>query len=109
MQQEAPVSIGDIITAMPVPWEQRDLITAHDAAVRVARFEGAFPWHQHAGDEIFLCWAGSFMIEMADREPVTLGAGDLFAVAGGTDHRPVAKEPAYVLMIERPDTTQYGT
>jgi mannose-6-phosphate isomerase-like protein (cupin superfamily) len=106
--QDAPVSIGDVIKTIPTPWEQCDLIMAPDIAVRIAQFDGEFPWHEHAGEEIFLCWQGSFTIEMADRETAILHAGDLYAVPRGVRHRPVARKPAYVLMIELPETTQHG-
>lgn len=103
-----PVSIAKIIQSLPGPFQQRDLVTANDTVVRLALFEGEFPWHEHAEDELFLCWDGSFRIELDGRQPVTLGPGELFVVPRGTRHRPVADESAHVLMIERPETTQYG-
>ncbi|HZE32133.1 MAG TPA: cupin domain-containing protein [Actinoallomurus sp.] len=103
-----PVSISEVISALPGPWQPRDLVTANDAVVRVARFEGEFPWHVHEEDELFLCWDGSFRIEIEDREPITLSAGELFVVPKGTRHRPVAAQPAHALMLERPETKQYG-
>lgn len=104
-----PVSIAEVIKALPGPFQQRDLATANDSVVRIALFEGEFPWHAHEEDELFLCWDGSFHIEMEGRAPVPLGAGDIFVVPRGVRHRPVAESPAHVLMIERPETTQYGT
>jgi quercetin dioxygenase-like cupin family protein len=103
-----PVSIDEAIGALPGPWQQRDLVTANDAVVRLARFEGEFPWHDHDEDELFLCWDGSFRIELEDRDPVTLNAGDLFVVPRGVRHRPVAEQAAHALMLERPETKQYG-
>lgn len=103
-----PVSIMKVIETLPGPFQQRDLVTANDAVVRVARLEGQFPWHQHEDDELFLCWDGSFRIEMAEREAITLGVGELFVVPRGTRHRPVADQAAHALMIERPETMQYG-
>ena len=103
-----PVSISEVIGALPGPWQPRDLVTANDAVVRVARFEGEFPWHVHEEDELFLCWDGSFRIEIEGREPITLSAGELFVVPKGTRHRPVAEQPAHALMLERPETKQYG-
>jgi quercetin dioxygenase-like cupin family protein len=39
---------------------------------------------------------------------VTLSAGDLFVVPAGTQHRPVADAVAHALLLERPQTAQYG-
>lgn len=108
-QHEAgPVSIKEVIRSLPGPWQQRDLVMANDAVVRIALFEGEFPWHDHDEDELFLCWDGSFRIELEEREPVTLSAGELFVVPKGTRHRPVAEQAAHALMLERPETKQYG-
>lgn len=119
----SPVSISEVISTLPGPWQQRDLATANDAVIRVARFEGAFPWHTHEDDELFICWDGSFRIELQEadgpgtqpqaeipeRGPVvTLNAGQLFVVPAGIRHRPVADQTAHALMVERPGTEQYG-
>ncbi|KZM70318.1 cupin domain-containing protein [Nocardia terpenica] len=102
------ISIDDVTSTITGPWQPRDLAVANDAIVRIARFHGEFPWHHHDEDELFLCWEGTFRLELKDREPITLRRGDIFVVPRGVDHRPVAEEPAYGLMIERPDTKQYG-
>ena len=106
--EASPVSIEAAIAALPGPWQQRDLLTANDAVVRVARFEGEFPWHEHEEDELFLCWDGSFRIELEGHPSVTLNAGELFVVPQGVRHRPVAERAAHALMLERPETAQYG-
>jgi quercetin dioxygenase-like cupin family protein len=108
MESAGPISIAAVVAGLPGAYQPRDLVVANDAVVRVARFEGEFPWHHHDEDELFLCWDGSFRVEMEGREPVTLHAGDLFVVPQGTRHRPVADEPAHALMLERPETKQYG-
>lgn len=102
------VSLAEVIAALPGPWQPRDVATVNDAVVRVARLEGGFPWHHHDEDELFLCWDGSFRIEMRGRDAVTLNAGELFVVPRGTEHRPVAEEIAHALLLERPETKQYG-
>jgi mannose-6-phosphate isomerase-like protein (cupin superfamily) len=119
--QAQPVSIREAIDALPGPWQQRDLATANDCVIRIARFEGEFPWHTHEDDELFLCWDGSFRLEWEEPEPagqppagherrlaVTLTAGELFVVPAGVRHRPVADQVAHGLMVERPRTAQYG-
>ena len=104
----ALVSVKSVIAQLPGPWQPRDLAFANDTVLRVARFEGEFPWHQHDEDELFLCWDGSFRVELEGRGPVVLHPGDIFVVPKGTRHRPVADRVAHGLMIERPETQQYG-
>ena len=102
------VSIPGLIAGLPGPWQPQDAMAVNDAMVRVARLEGEFPWHHHDEDELFLCWDGTFRIEMADHNPVVLGPGDLFVVPAGVEHRPIAEAPAHAVLLERPETLQYG-
>ena len=103
------VSIPRVIAGIDEPWQPHDLAVANEAIVRVARLEGEFPWHSHDEDELFLCWQGRFVVQLDGSEDVPLAAGELFVVPRGRQHRPVAHEgPAYALMLERPETKQYG-
>ncbi|MCO5990290.1 cupin domain-containing protein [Actinoallomurus spadix] len=103
------VSISAAIAALPGPFQQHELAMVNDTTVvRLARLEGEFPWHHHDEDELFLCWDGGFEIQMEGRDPVVLRAGELFVVPKGVRHRPVAETTAHTLLIEHPDTKQYG-
>jgi quercetin dioxygenase-like cupin family protein len=101
-------SITEAIAALPGPFQQHELARVNDAVVRVARLEGEFPWHYHDEDEMFLCWDGTVRLELEERPPVILRAGDLFVVPRGVRHRPVAEATAHVVLVERPETKQYG-
>jgi mannose-6-phosphate isomerase-like protein (cupin superfamily) len=102
------ISVTDAAAHMTAAWRPVDLATANDAIVRLARLDGAFDWHRHDEDELFLCWEGAFRIEMQGEAPVSLERGDLFVVPAGIEHRPVADAPAYTLVIEKPETEQRG-
>ena len=105
----ATVSIPETAARMTQPWQPADLVVANDAILRLARLEGDFPFHHHDEDELFLCWSGTFRIELGTGESVALSAGEIFVVPAGTEHRPVANDgPAYTLLIERPETRQRG-
>jgi mannose-6-phosphate isomerase-like protein (cupin superfamily) len=104
-----PISIDDALDRLPRPWMPADLATVNDAIVRVARLHGEFPWHHHDEDELFLCWDGSFRIEVEGGDAVALTRGDLYVVPRGVSHRPVADDVAHALLLERPETKQYGS
>ena len=104
----AVVDIGRIARGITRPWQPQDLVRANDTIVRIAKLEGHFEWHQHEEDELFLCWEGTFRIEMEGRDPVDLDRGQLFVVPRRVRHRPVAEHTAVTLMIERPETLQHG-
>jgi quercetin dioxygenase-like cupin family protein len=102
------IDIAAVARDVSRPWEPRDPGRANDAILRLARLDGEFPWHTHAEDELFLCWDGAFRIEIEGRPAAPLRTGQLFVVPRGARHRPVARTPAVTLLIEKPETLQYG-
>ncbi len=105
---EGRISVDAVARELPAPWQPRDLAKVNDAVVRIVRLIGEFPRHHHDEGELFLCWEGSFRIEMQGRDDKELRAGDLFVVAAGVEHRPVADDVAHALLLEAPETQPHG-
>jgi mannose-6-phosphate isomerase-like protein (cupin superfamily) len=108
MNPDEPASLNDLARRLLEPWKPQDVVQVNEAVLRLARLDGTFPWHHHDEHELFLCWSGAFRIDMEGRESVRLTAGDLYVVPRGVGHRPVADTPAYALLLEKPETKQYG-
>ena len=106
---QEPISLARAVERLAQAWHPIDIARVNNAIVRLARLEGSFEWHAHDEDELFLCWSGGFRIELEGSASIELAAGDLFVVPVGTRHRPVADHgPAYAILLERPETLQYG-
>jgi quercetin dioxygenase-like cupin family protein len=105
---EGVVDLAAVGAAIERPFEPVDVVTVNDTVLRMAQVHGAFPWHRHEEDELFLCWYGMFTIELEGGHSVALEPGQLFVVPRGQEHRPIADEPAVTLLVERPETKQYG-
>ncbi len=93
----AIISIPQRVAALTEAWKPLELVAVNDTMLRLVRLDGGFPWHQHDEDELFICWEGSFRIELQDAESVNLEPGDVYVVRRGVEHRPVAELPAYTL------------
>lgn len=90
-------------------WSPRIVAQVSGTAIKVARLEGRFVWHDHAGeDEAFFVLRGQLRIEYEDRDDVTLGPGDLHVVPAGVRHNPVADDECLVALIEPMTTAHTG-
>lgn len=96
--------VPDVVAKLPGPWHPTELVRANDVVVLVVRLDGEFPWHTHEYDEFFLCWDGTFSIELEGSDAIEMTPGDAYVVPSGVRHRPVATSVAHALLLERPDT-----
>jgi mannose-6-phosphate isomerase-like protein (cupin superfamily) len=102
------ISLEKMARSIEEPWVPTDVTAVNDSVLRMVRLRGEFPWHHHDEDELFLCWSGAFRIELEYRHTILLSAGELFVVPRGVRHRPVADQDAVAVLLERPETKQYG-
>ena len=83
------------------PWFNQTLTTVNDAVVRLGILEGEFHWHQHDNqDEFFLVLDGELLIDLEDRDAVTLRQHQGYTVPRGVVHRTRAPQRTAVLMVE---------
>lgn len=89
-------------------WSPRVVAELDDSYVKVARVHGTLGWHAHAHeDELFYVLKGHLCIEM-EHESVNLYEGDLFVVAKGVRHNPIAEHECHLMLIERKSTLHTG-
>jgi len=111
MQERDPrdvVSLEDKLRLVERPWHPRILAELNGQQVKVARLEGRFDWHSHAGeDELFLVLEGRLAMHYRDRTD-ELGPGQLCVVPRGVEHCPEGLPSAGVLLFEPSSTLNTG-
>jgi mannose-6-phosphate isomerase-like protein (cupin superfamily) len=95
------ISLRDKIKEMSKPWFPVEVARVNDHVVRIALYDGEYPWHKHANeDELFFVYKGSIVIQMKGQQDVTLREGEMAVMPRGVEHSPRCLEPSYVLMFE---------
>lgn len=103
------VNLASVLSSVSEPWLPTTVARFNGNEVMVAKANGSYAWHKHEdSDDFFFVLKGSLTIEMRDCR-VHLGAGDLFVVPRGVEHRPIATEEAHFILIEPPGTANDGT
>lgn len=104
-----PLSLDHAFDELEEPWSPRIVATVDTHHIKVARLDGSFIWHSHTdGDELFLVQSGSVVIEFRDQPDAHLNEGEFLVVPAGLEHRPVADDPAEVILIEQDGTENTG-
>jgi mannose-6-phosphate isomerase-like protein (cupin superfamily) len=107
-----PVLLTDALASFTDRWSPRIVTSVNDYDVRVAKVEGEHVWHVHDHtDEFFLVLSGELHIslrEPAGERTVVLARGAVFTVPRGTEHKPYARVPTEILMLEPTGTSTVG-
>jgi len=91
------------------PWFNQTLTSVNDAVVRLGIVEGDFHWHKHDDqDEFFLVLDGRLLIDLRDRDTVTLDRHQGYTVPRGVEHRTRAPDRTAILMVEAAGVTPTG-
>ena len=91
-------------------WQPKIVGEINESYVKIARIEGEFVWHHHEHeDELFFVVKGHLEISLKEQEPLVLGPGDMTIIPRGVEHRPLAREEAWIMMIEPKSTVNTGS
>ena len=102
------VSLDEKFAAFTEHFRPKVIAQMNDVQFKLVRVEGDFVWHSHEDtDETFLVLDGELVIEFRDGS-VTLGAGDLFVVPKGKEHKPFAASECRLMLIEPAGTRNTG-
>ena len=83
------------------PWFNQTLTQIDDTVVRLGIIDGDFHWHKHDDqDEFFLVLEGRLLIDLEDRETVTLERLQGYTVPRGVMHCTHAPVRTAILMVE---------
>jgi mannose-6-phosphate isomerase-like protein (cupin superfamily) len=90
-------------------WQPKIIGEVNDSHVKIVKVLGEFVWHQHEReDELFYVVKGTLEIHVRKQEPVVLTEGEMTVIPRGVEHKPVAREEAWIMTIEPKSTVNTG-
>ena len=94
------INLTEKFALLTEQWAPRVIAEMNDYQFKVVKLEGDFVWHSHKEtDETFLVLEGDLRIDFRDGA-VQIGAGELFIVPKGIEHKPYAAEEVKLMLIE---------
>lgn len=104
MNMISKINLRHEIKLLSKPWFPVEVAKVNDQVVRMALYDGKYPWHKHTHeDELFYVCKGSIVIQVKGQPDITLHEGEMAVMPRGVEHSPRSLEPSYVLMFE-PET-----
>lgn len=99
MQYQA-INFAQKLALFDEQWAPKVIAEMNDYQFKIAKLEGDFIWHDHPDtDETFIVLEGELRIEFRDGA-VTIGAGEMYVVPKGVEHKPCAEAEVKLLLIE---------
>jgi mannose-6-phosphate isomerase-like protein (cupin superfamily) len=94
------INLAEKFGKLTEQWAPRVIAEMNDYQFKVVKLEGDFVWHSHQEtDETFLVLEGDMRIDFRDGG-VEIGAGELFIVPKGVEHKPYAAKEVKLMLIE---------
>ena len=94
------INFAEKLSLFTDQWQPRVIAELNDYQFKIVRIAGDFIWHRHADtDEAFIVLEGRLRIDFRDGA-VELGAGEMYVVPRGVEHKPYAEGEVKMLLIE---------
>ncbi len=102
------ISLAEKLASFDETWVPKVVGELNGQYVKVAKVHGSYVWHSHEHeDEMFLVVDGHLDLHFRDKV-VGLDPGELCIVPRGVEHKPVAEEPASIVLFEPKETRNTG-
>jgi mannose-6-phosphate isomerase-like protein (cupin superfamily) len=96
----SPINFRQKLGLFAEQWQPKVVAEMNDYQFKVVKLQGDFVWHTHAEtDEAFLVIDGELRIDFRDGA-VRVGAGEMYVVPKGIEHKPYAEQEVKLLLIE---------
>lgn len=96
-----PINFSDKLALFDSQWTPKVIAEMNDYQFKLTKLEGDFVWHDHQEtDETFIVLEGELRIDFRDGA-VNIGAGEMFVVPKGVEHKPYAESEVKIMLIER--------
>jgi mannose-6-phosphate isomerase-like protein (cupin superfamily) len=106
--KRTPINLAEKFSKFAEHWSPRIIARMNDYHFKLVKFQGEFVWHDHADtDEVFIVLEGSMRIHFRDGD-VAVGAGEMFVVPKGEEHKTSADGECLALLVERAGTVNTG-
>lgn len=107
------VNLAEKFARIDAYWTPHIVADVDTMQVKLARIKGEFVWHHHeTEDELFFIVKGRLLIQVQeDGQPqrdIWLDEGELLVIPRGVEHRPVAEDEVWIMLLEPQGTLNTG-
>jgi mannose-6-phosphate isomerase-like protein (cupin superfamily) len=100
---ERKTSIAEAAELLTQPFTHTVVGQVDDYCAYLSRFMGAYKFHEHARDEMYVVLEGEILIDYYDGPSMPVRHGEALVVKAGERHRSRAEEESLVLMFKAAD------
>jgi len=94
------INFADKLALFNEHWSPKVIAQMNDYQFKVVKIKGDFVFHKHQDtDETFIVLDGQLRIDFRDGH-VDIGAGEMYVVPKGIEHKPFAEQEVKMLLIE---------